>query len=145
MRRLHGFRLGGVYKQFPSIQGELQGRFWEVLDLRTLLKRSGAPCIYIYIYIGPGGEGDFFKISNTKNQFLDLQRAPRRSQEGLESSGGPVRIICTKFRPISMVHERAMTKNPRGGRGVGVLYTKTLLKPTQNLPKSAQNPGRELY
>ena len=66
-----------------------------------------------------------------------------RSLEGLETSGGPVRIICTKFRPISMVHERAMTKNSRGG-GVGVLLlspTQILLKPTQNLPESALKPG----
>ena len=35
-----------------------------------------------------------------------------RSQEGLESSGGPVRIICTKFRSIPMVGERAMIENP---------------------------------
>ena len=54
----------------------------------------------------------FFLISSTKNQFLDLQRAPRRSQEGLKSSGGPVRIICTKFRSISMVSERVMIENP---------------------------------
>ena len=37
----------------------------------------------------------FENVSNTKNWFFGLQRGPRRSQEGLKSSGGPVRIICT--------------------------------------------------
>ena len=94
------FELGFGFLMQNSIYGQMETPGNHQMGLRTLK-----------IY--------FFNFSSTKNQFFDLQRAPTRSQEGLESSGGPVRIICTKFRPISMVHERAMTKNPREGGGGG--------------------------
>ena len=64
--------------------------------------------LYIYIYAKHELVVIFSKTSSTKIRFFALQGGPRRFQEGLKSSGGPVRIICTQFRPISMVHERVM-------------------------------------
>ena len=64
--------------------------------------------MYIYIYIwGAGGGGGVLSLNPLQILLKPAQNLPK-------TSGGPVRIICTKFRSISMVSERVMTKNPTG-------------------------------
>ena len=76
--------------------------------------------IYIYIYIYIKGSKTYFCFKYfLRGRFFYYNRLyslRMRSLEGLETSGGPVRIICTKFRPIPMVGERVMIENYRDSK-----------------------------
>ena len=81
------------------------------LEISSKFTRASKPLtglggfnIYIYIY-GPGGAEEYYILKPTQNLPKTCPNLPK-------TSGGPVRIICTKFRSISMVSERVMIENP---------------------------------
>ena len=100
-------RLLGGFGRIWVGSGQVLGRFWAGLGrfwagFRGIWRGFGAICVYIYIYM-------YIYIYIALNP---LQILLKPAQNLPKTSGGPVRIICTKFRSISMISERVMTQNP---------------------------------